>query len=241
MRYLRIYSAIAFLICFSVNLSGQTYQVFKGDTINRLDAKGQKQGLWRKYYPTDTLFSEGWYKNNIHTGIFTSYHKNGKVQSRLIYRGLTDICNAEIFSDEAKLIAKGKYIDKTRDSLWSFYNKEGGIASVEFYQKGKREGSWKVYFPNGQVSHLTTYKADKKHGPYKEFYEGGTPKVEGMMKSNEFDGILTMFFENGKVWQKGKYQNGLREGSWMIFKETGEKEREDLYKAGKLLNPLPEE
>ena len=50
-----------------------------------------------------------------------------------------------------------------------------------------------------------------------------------------------MFFENGKISQKGKYVNGLREGSWMIYKEDGEKVREDQYKAGILLNPLPEE
>lgn len=61
------------------------------------------------------------------------------------------------------------------------------------------------------------------------------------MKHDEFDGTLTMYFENGKVWQKGKYLNGLREGVWTIFKENGEKDREDIYKTGKLLNPPPEE
>ena len=71
--------------------SAQTYNVFKGDTINRTDSKGLKQGLWKKYFSNDTLFSEGVYKNNIHTGTFKTYYKSGKTQSILKFRGISEI------------------------------------------------------------------------------------------------------------------------------------------------------
>ena len=54
----------------SLQSNGQSYKVFKGDTINRLDKQGKKQGLWRKYYSNDSLFSQGVFKDNIHTGTF---------------------------------------------------------------------------------------------------------------------------------------------------------------------------
>ena len=142
MRYFMIYQLFCCLLFVSTKTQGQTFQVFKGDTINRIDAKGQKQGLWRKYYSTDSLFSEGKYKDNIPVGTFMSYHKNGKVQAKMVYRGMTEICKAEIFAEDGKLKAKGKYINKTKDSLWTYYSLDGWISSTEFYLKGKKEGSW---------------------------------------------------------------------------------------------------
>src|SRR5436190_23763750 len=88
---------IFFLTQFVFISTAQTFNVFKGDTINRTDKKGLKQGLWKKYYSNDTLFSEGVYKNNIHTGIFKTYYKTGKPQSVLKFRGLTEISFAELF------------------------------------------------------------------------------------------------------------------------------------------------
>lgn len=222
-------------------ISGQTFQVFKGDTINRLDAKGQKQGLWRKYYPTDTLFSEGVYKNSMHTGTFRSFHPNGKLQAILHYRGIAEVCDAEIFSSEGVRIAKGKYIDKSKDSLWNYYDEEGKLSSSESYSRGKAEGVWKIFYKNGQVSHETTYKAGVKSGPYKEYFESGILKIQGTMKQDQLEGALIVFHPNGKPWQQGQYKSGEKDGLWLIFKENGEKEREDQYKAGKLLTPRPED
>src|SRR3954462_4526005 len=97
---MRAASILIFISLFKLCCEAQTFKVFKGDTINRVDAKGLKQGLWRKYYSTDTLFSEGVYKNGIHTGTFNSFHKNGKKQAVLKYRGLSEINDAQLFNED---------------------------------------------------------------------------------------------------------------------------------------------
>ena len=66
---------VLFSIFLTLHGEAQTYKVFKGDTINRVDAKGQKQGLWKKYYSNDTLFSKGIYKDGKHTGTFLTFYK----------------------------------------------------------------------------------------------------------------------------------------------------------------------
>jgi antitoxin component YwqK of YwqJK toxin-antitoxin module len=57
-----------------------------------------------------------------------------------------------MFNENGTLKAKGKYAGKERDSLWTFYDGQGKIASTENYVKGKKDGLWKVFYPNGSFS-----------------------------------------------------------------------------------------
>ena len=230
-----------FFIVISTSLSAQKFNIFKGDTINRSNTKGLKQGVWKKYYSNDVLFSEGVYKDGKHTGTFRTFYKSGKPQSILKFRGVSEINDAEIFSEDSGLMAKGKYIDRIKDSLWIYYDRIGKISSEEFYVKGKKEGDWKLYYPNGQLSRNIIYKKGIQNGIYKEYFMDGTPKVNGIMKNGEFEGILSIYHPNGKVWQKGLYKNGLKDGKWLNFLETGEVEREDVYKNGFWMNPITED
>src|SRR4051812_41764963 len=95
---MRNYIVLLFILIVSAS-SAQTFSVFKGDTINRTDAKGKKQGVWKRYYPTDTLFLETVFKDGIHIGTMKTWHPNGKLQSVLKYKGNTDIANATVYSD----------------------------------------------------------------------------------------------------------------------------------------------
>ncbi len=221
-------------------LLAQTFNVFKGDTINRIDSKGLKQGLWRKYYETDTLYFEGYYKNGKRTGTFRTFHKNGQIQSILKFRGNTVISDAELMYDTGILMAKGKYIDKTKDSLWVFFDEEGKKSAEEFFLKGLKEGSWKIFHKNGVASQLIQYKAGMKNGAYKEFFDSGKIKMDGIMRNDEFVGKLTIYHPNGKIWQTGNYSKGLKDGKWIFNKEDGTLEKEKEFKNGVLTTPEEE-
>lgn len=224
---------------YSVNfISAQTFQVFKGDTINRIDNKGLKQGVWKKYYSNDTLFSEGVYKNGAHTGIFRTYHRNGKLQSVLKFKGTTETCNAELYYEDGKMMSRGKYINHTKDSAWVYFDLEGNKNAEEFYNNGVREGTWKTFYQNGKPSQILVYKKDKKNGPYKEFFDSGNPKIEATMVDDEFVGVVTIYHPNKNVWQKGSYVKGVKEGKWIVNKEDGTLEREEIYVGGELTNPV---
>ena len=54
---MKIITFVLYLLFFTGTIHGQTFVVFKGDTINRKDIKGLKQGVWKKFYRTDSLFS----------------------------------------------------------------------------------------------------------------------------------------------------------------------------------------
>lgn len=218
--------------------SAQTYQVFKGDTINRVDAKGKKQGLWRKYYSNDTLFSEGIYKNGKHFGTFNTFHKNGQRQSVLHFRGLSEISDATLYNDSSQLIAKGKYIDRFKDSVWVYYNgSTGKLSAEEYYKKGVKEGEWKIYYPNGSLAESEVYKSGKKNGPSKKFFENGKLRFQGNMINDQLEGKVKLYFSDGKIWQEGIYKSGDKHGLWTIFKNDGTIEKQEEYIDGILKDP----
>lgn len=223
------------LLSFTPSAFAQSYKAFKGDTINRTDAAGKKQGLWKKYYPGDTLFSEGSYKNDVPTGTFRTYYKNGHKQAVIKYRGATGEGVATVFSDTGSIMAQGKYLFQKKDSTWIYFGGNGQKSAEERYKNGVKEGMWKIYYPNGKISRIVNYKADKKTGSYIEYFENGVTKLEATMKNDDFEGLFTIYHPNGKVWQQGGYKNGLKEGIWTTYTDTGAKEKEEKFIGG--VNP----
>src|SRR5438045_2291720 len=103
-------------LCFSLELQAQSFQIYKGDTINRRDKNGLKQGVWKRYYPNDTLFSESIFKDGKHIGNFKTYTQNGNLQSDLHYRGISEISDAMLYYPNGSVEAKGKYVGQKKDS-----------------------------------------------------------------------------------------------------------------------------
>ena len=77
-------AVVVSILFFTGTIHAQTFVVFKGDTINRKDAKGLKQGIWKKFYRTDSLFSITSFKDNKQTGTTKFYYESGKLKSTLI-------------------------------------------------------------------------------------------------------------------------------------------------------------
>jgi antitoxin component YwqK of YwqJK toxin-antitoxin module len=230
------------LFCFAaLASSGQTFQVFKGDTINRRDALGKQQGVWRKYYKNDTLASEMFFRNGRHENSFRTFSESGKLQTEVKFRpGYMEIGDAKIFYDNGAVKAKGKYINREKDSTWTYFDEDGKISSTEFYVKGKKEGMSKVFFPDGKLAEETIFRNGKKNGPHKEYYPDGNPRMVANNKNGEYEGLVLVMFPSGKILEQGKYINGLREGKWVVNKEDGTPDHEEIYLHGKITNPVPE-
>ena len=57
----------------------KSFQVYNGDTINCVDQKGMKQGVWKKFYESKKLLGETTFKNNLQVGLSKSYFESGKI------------------------------------------------------------------------------------------------------------------------------------------------------------------
>jgi antitoxin component YwqK of YwqJK toxin-antitoxin module len=230
---------ILFLLFLSGASQAQNFKIYKGDTINRIDGKGLKQGIWMKFDKASKPVSTGNFLNGVRKGKFISYNENGKLQAERIYAPDGKNSRMKVFYEGGKLRAKGNLNEENKDSTWLYYNDLGVLVSEEYYVNGSREGIWKTYYPeSGKIVDEIRYSKGRKEGVHKEYFQNGHLKMESTLSDSSLIGPTKMYHPNGNIWMEGIYLNGLQEGNWKIYKEEGDLERTEVYSKGVLLETI---
>lgn len=233
---------LLFALIFIANqVKAQTYSVFKGDTINRTDEKGRKQGIWKRYYTNDTLFSVATFRDGKQVQESFLYYPDGKLKMHVQFTVSGKLCPVKLYHQNSKKMATGYYSHEKKDSIWNYYNESEKISATEQYRNGLKHGKWLVYFENGKPSEETNYKNDKKHGKHIKYFPEGTIKFECSYVSDQMDGKATGYYPDGKIHYTGFYKKGNSEGDWTYYKEDGTIEYVEKFKNGISLNPRPVE
>lgn len=167
----KIIRLILLMLFISNFASAQSFKIHKGDTINRTDAKGLKQGVWKRFYDNDQLFSETTFKNGKPVSNTTTFYKSGEKQSVMTYDKAGTTARMISYWPNGKIKAVGKYVNQEKDSTWNYYNEVDTLIVIENYKLGKPEGVWKTYTPAGVLLEETTYSKGLKNGPHKLFFQ----------------------------------------------------------------------
>lgn len=228
-----IYIVISILFVNQITYS-QDFKIFKGDTINRTDSKGLKQGAWKRFYDNDQLFSETIFKNGKPVGVTSMFYKTGEKQGLLTHDKDGKTSRMLSFWQNGKIKATGKYISQEKDSTWNYYSPQDTLTSIENYKAGKPHGVWKNFYPDGKLAEETYYANGMKHGSSKTYFTSGSLKMSAVYKNDSFDGLLIHYHLNGKPFIKGNYVTGLKEGEWLYLNENGIKDSMDVYYNGVL-------
>jgi antitoxin component YwqK of YwqJK toxin-antitoxin module len=189
---------------------------------NKLDEKGNKNGLWKGFY-TDTknLKYEGTFEHGKEVGVFTFYD-NTKTKIIIGTREFNPKDNSAytIFYDQLKnKVSEGKVVSKLYEGQWKYYHKASQtIMNIENYDRGKLEGLRSVFYPNGKIAEEMMYKNNLKNGFYKRYTESGIIIEESNYKNNEYDGLaIFRDADDGTIVSKGKFVNGKKAGIWQFF------------------------
>lgn len=237
MKINRFYGFLMVLLLTTPVVAQKTpeFQVFKGDTINRRDARGLKQGLWRKYYRTDTLCSETFFKNDKAVGSTRSWYESGKLKGSVIIAKDGHRASATTYYESGKRMAVGIYYDQLKDSVWRYFNENDTLKTVEQYKRGVPDGKWLVYYDNGKLAEEKIYVKGKREGPYRQYNEDGLLIFEMTYKNDLEEGELKLYHLNGKLREKGQYVKGVKEGSWFTYDQLGNLLEQEIYKGGELV------
>ncbi|MFH1296022.1 MAG: toxin-antitoxin system YwqK family antitoxin [Bacteroidota bacterium] len=209
---------------------------FSQDTINQVDTHGRKQGFWRKYDEKGFRIYEGQFRNDVPYGKFTYYYQNGKVRTTSQISENGQIALTSSWFPNGKLMAKGKYINQQRDSLWQFFSEyDGVLVSEEFYVDGKKHGAEKIFYPRKGVAEIIPWKEGVKDGKWEQFYDDGALKLMGSFKNDEKDGSLRTFFVTGKLMVSGFYTNGHQDSTWIYYDDKGKVALKEYYDDGILV------
>jgi serine phosphatase RsbU (regulator of sigma subunit) len=114
----------------------QSYDVYLGDTINRIDKTGHKQGRWiyfgkdkggwmHRMFKREQVVEEGHYKDGKKHRLWKTYHHTSKLKSEIIY------------------------VDDKPDGKARFYNADGKIMLEGELDNHKLIGEYFVYDSNG--------------------------------------------------------------------------------------------
>jgi antitoxin component YwqK of YwqJK toxin-antitoxin module len=202
--------------------------VQKEERINRRDASGLKQGIWKEFYPSGILKNEVTFTDDKMNGYFKEYSTKGSLVNTTKYVNGDKQVNAP---ELAKLDVKTTYYEK------------GGVRFTATYKDGVAEGIQREFSPDGKVIGAKVFvagvltgegildTAGRMQGPWKEYFANGQLQSQGEYLNSKRIGDWVFYYPNGKIEQKGKYdKKGKAQGAWKWYYESGNILREENYR-----------
>jgi len=221
MRYL-----IALVILVAFNSIGFT-QI---DSLNQIDNKGLKQGVWKKNYDNDKVRYRGEFKNDSPIGTFIYYTYNGKLSHKVDHTG--SISNTTFYHLNGKLMGTGQYINQKREGEWKYYDNKQILSKKENYIKDKLQGKSSIYYVNGRPSKVMTYVDGLIQGEVKEYFATGGLKFTGKYIDGNPDSLVTYYHPSSNRRIEGKYQDAVKHGKWTYYDELGKIKAHEFYNLG---------
>lgn len=228
---------LTFILLLSINLTFAQ---------NKVDTQGRKQGVWKKPYKSSAVFQYvGQFKDDKPYGQFTYYYEGGGVESKITFLNGGKIAyNLMYHESSGYIMAKGKYVNQQKDSLWVYFDNKGQIKSQESYKNGKLEGQRVVYYEpikgEYRVAKFEYYKNGVRHGQFKEYYANTKLKAEGNYRDGNLNGIVTYYHSNGRIERVERYRYAVKHGWWAFYSEDSKLLGKELFWEGKKLKDGPE-
>jgi len=207
--------------------------------INKKDAQGRKQGVWKKPYKSSSAFEYiGQFKDDKPVGKFVYFYQSGKTKAKMNF-GENGVTTALMYHESGYLMAKGKYIDQKKDSTWVQYDDRGVISYQEDYKNGELHGQRVIFYEPiaGQykVMEYSYWKNGVQHGEFKKFHPNTKVAQEGKYVDGNKDGEIKHYHPNGKVALVERYKFAVKHGYQIVFDETGKQIGFKLYWEGREL------
>jgi antitoxin component YwqK of YwqJK toxin-antitoxin module len=212
---------------------GMNLVVFSQDSINRTDASGRRQGVWRKVDKDGHKIYDGQFKDGAPVGEFRYYYPDGKLKTVSVLSEGGKTARTVSYSSGGLKIAEGKYMNEKKDSSWRYYSDlDGVLLSEESYTSGIRNGVSTTFYPNGKITEVVYFRDGKKEGEWIQYFDDGKLKLKGRYINDEKDGLFTGYYPSGKISFSGTYKTGHMDGRWTFYEENGDVIRTDKYSEG---------
>ena len=209
-----------------------TPAMFSQEDINKIDADGKRDGVWKKFYPgTKQLRYEGQFDHGKEVGTFKFYCQEcGTTPSTIKeFKGDGKTAKVSYFTAKGKLVSEGMMKGRDRVGEWVYYHeKSKRTMSKETYVAGKLDGLQITYYPDGKITEEITYANGVKQGE-NNYYSPESVLLKKLIYHNDkLHGPAEYYDANGNVTIKGYYKNGKKHGLWQYFKD-GKVTLEETY------------
>jgi len=166
-----------FICCKGYSQAGTFIIGVKGDTLNKVDSKNQKQGKWvvriDEVRGEPGYEEEGVYKNNRKEGTWRIYSLEGDLKGLEFYKWGNKDGNCQYFNSSGSLVREESWKALNPDKLYDTLEIEdidhlNEYKTVIVKNEGVaiRHGQWKFYDPStGMINKIQTYTMGKLETP----------------------------------------------------------------------------
>ncbi len=221
------------IICLFFLISGST---IAQNTVNQVDNQGRKQGFWSKKDAEGRLVYQATFKDDKPVGEMKRFHPNGKTKAILNFKEGSDESDAQIFDEQGKLAAQGKYNGQKKTGEWN-YLANSQVVSTETYVNGQKNGTSKRFYKTGELLEEANWKNDQLSGTYRSYFQDGKTFLECNYQDGKRNGVFKTWFSNGAIELEAIYTNDTRDKDWNYYNPAGELLYVLKFDMGKLLNP----
>jgi len=210
-----------FLLAVSMSMIvfGQTSKVVNGDTINKTDSKGMKQGYWEE--SVNSVLVKGKYEDNLKDGTWTIYSGKGLVNKIESYNDGKKDGIANTIDDNGYYKAEANYRNDMLDGVQRTFASGGRLISESYYKKGLLNGLKKNYYEStSKIQEEGNYVNGERDGVSKWYNTEGKLLAEYIYKKGNFDGINKNYYTDGNVQSEDPYVNNIENGVYKEYYDT---------------------
>jgi antitoxin component YwqK of YwqJK toxin-antitoxin module len=185
------------------------------------DEDGKRQGLWKEYYPTGELKSQGYYINSNTDGVWKFYFENQQIEVEGRYKNGKKEGTWFWYYPNGAVLQEENWSNGKLDGIFTEYNESGEVTAKGEYLEGTEEGEW--FYLQGNAIEKGTYYDGLREGLWTtKWRKDGKLISEIEYGQDVFDGKYVVYHPNGKIRESGKYSDGERTGIWYLYDEEGE-------------------
>lgn len=123
-----------------------------------IDNRRMKQ---RSFSQKGSLTEEGSYRDQKKEGVWTEFHPNGAVKSRITWHKNKKHGPAEQYDSKGMKIAHYSYYADQPHGPYFAYHPNGSIKEQGRYEHGQKNGKWKIYDASGRPQSVGTLRHGK--------------------------------------------------------------------------------
>jgi antitoxin component YwqK of YwqJK toxin-antitoxin module len=196
------------------------------------DENGKRQGLWKEYYLTGELKSQGHYINSNQDGAWKFYFENQKIEVEGVYKNGKKEGAWYWYYPKGALLQEENWSNGKWDGEFVEYNEIGEITVKGEYVEGTEEGEW--YYIQGHAIEKGVYYDGMKTGLWTTKWRSDDKLISEIeYDQNLFNGKYNVYYHNGQIKETGKYSGGERVGIWYLYSEEGELLLTTVYEEGR--------
>lgn len=219
--------AAIFFLCALLAPASAAFATSAPENINKVDAKGRKQGPWSKTNPVSGMRYEGVFKDDMPQGKFLYWNKGDTLVSEAFYFRGGYASFTRFFYPDGGVMAEGYYLEKQKDSLWKYFSADGRLLKEESFERGLLNGALKIYDSAGQILQRQTWFRGLRHGDWFEHDENGYQSYA--YKLNLTHGPYHVRYPDSTRHIEGFYEDGRKQGLWRFYLPDGTLYKEDTY------------